>query len=584
MPLIGTAGHVDHGKSTLVEALTGRNPDRWAEERRRGLTIDLGFAWTTLGRAGEVSFVDVPGHERFLKNMLAGIEAIDVALFVVAADEGWKPQSEEHLAVLDLLGIESGVIALSKIDTVDEDDAGIVEMEISERLTGTTLESAPIVPVSARNGEGIDRLRDELATRVSVIRHDGDRPRLWIDRAFSVQGAGTIVTGTLTEGPLGVGADVELLPSRRRARVRGMQSHETELDSAAPGRRLALNLSGIERSDGPRGTMVGLPGQWELSARFSARIRPARYVEDLSTRGAFQLHFGSGAHPATIKRLEGQHALFQLLEPLPMRSGDRFILRESGRRQVVAGGIVVDPAPGPPAAAMRTATVIDPLAGADAVATGLLRIRGIDDLERIAAHSGGGSPADAVVVGKTSLTRDRFDALQTKVEVMVAEDHDRHPLRGGIPVATVATTLGLFPELVERLIEESDLVDRAGPDISARGHRPVLDAGSEEQWAKAQAMLSESLAVPASGDLGLDRELTYRLIREGKLARVSDDLVFLPEQLEEITRLLSEMGSPFTVADFRDHTGLSRKYAVPLLEWADREGLTIRRGDLRHLR
>ena len=264
MPLIGTAGHVDHGKSTLVEALTGRDPDRWAEEKERGLTIDLGFAWTTLRPAGEVSFVDVPGHERFLKNMLAGIEAIDVALFVVAADEGWMPQSEEHLAVLDLLGIDSGVVALSKIDLVDPEVAALVEIEIAQRLSGTTLQDAPIVPVSARTGEGLDHLREELAVRVDEVQHRGDRPRLWIDRSFSVRGAGTVVTGTLTEGPMRVGDDLELLPVRKRARIRGMQSHESGIEMAGPGRRLALNLTGVDRDEalGPRTEMVeSLPGE-----------------------------------------------------------------------------------------------------------------------------------------------------------------------------------------------------------------------------------------------------------------------------------------------------------------------------------
>ena len=372
MPLIGTAGHVDHGKSTLVEALTGRDPDRWAEEKRRGLTIDLGFAWTTLGATGEVSFVDVPGHERFLKNMLAGIEAIDVALFVVAADEGWKPQSEEHLAALHLLDIDEGVVALTKIDAVDAAQVEIVEMEVTEQLLGTTLEGAPIIPVSAKTGEGIDRLREELTTRVSTIQHRGDRPRLWVDRAFSIRGAGTVVTGSLIDGPMRVGDELELLPGRQHVRIRGMQSHESEIEQAEPGRRLALNLGGIERADAPRGVMLGLPGQWDLSARFTARVTAARYVDALTTKGAFQLHLGSGAHPATIKRLEGDHALIQLPGPLPMKTGDRFILRESGRRQLVAGGIVIDPAPGKPAAAMRTADLIDPQGERDQVADDLL--------------------------------------------------------------------------------------------------------------------------------------------------------------------------------------------------------------------
>ena len=584
MPLIGTAGHVDHGKSTLVEALTGRDPDRWAEEKERGLTIDLGFAWMTLQPAGEVSFVDVPGHERFLKNMLAGIEAIDVALFVVAADEGWMPQSEEHLAVLDLLGIDSGVVALTKIDVVEPDVVALVEIEIAQRLSGTGLQDAPIVPVSARTGEGMDRLREELAARVADVKHVGDRPRLWIDRSFSVRGAGTVVTGTLTEGPVRVGDELELLPVRKRARVRGMQSHESVIEMAKPGRRLALNLTGIDREEASRGTMLGLPGQWELSARFTAVVTAARYVEDLSTRGAFQVHLGSGAHAARVKRLEDGYALIELLAAAPIRTGDRFILRESGRRQVVAGGTVIDPVPGPAASAMKAARLIDPFDNRDGIANALLDVRGIDDVARLAAHSGGGQPRVSVLVGGIALTKERFDALRSRAEGVVTEYQEQHQLRAGIPLATLAATLGVSNELAERLVEDSEEMVRSGPDVSTQQHHLSLDPDSQLRWEKARARLGESMAVPDAGDLGLGRELTHLMVREAGLVRVSDDLVYLPEQIEEIKRMLGEMTEPFTVARFRDHTGLSRKYVVPILEWADREGLTIRRGDLRHLR
>jgi selenocysteine-specific elongation factor len=584
LPLIGTAGHVDHGKSTLVEALTGRDPDRWAEEKERGLTIDLGFAWMSLQPVGEVSFVDVPGHERFLKNMLAGIEAIDVALFVVAADEGWMPQSEEHLAVLDLLGIDSGVVALTKIDLIEPEVAALAEIEIAQRLSGTGLQDAPIVPVSARTGEGMDRLREELAALVADVNHRGDRPRLWIDRSFSVRGAGTVVTGTLTEGPMRVGDELELLPIRKRARIRGMQSHESGIEMAEPGRRLALNLIGIDREEASRGTMLGLPRQWELSARFTAVVTVARYVEDLSTRGAFQVHLGSGAHAAKVKRLEDGYALIELSAAVPIRTGDRFILRESGRRQVVAGGTVIDPAPGPPASAMRAARLIDPHGSRDDIATALLGLRGMDGVERLAAHSGGGHPRGSVLVGGIAVTQERFDALRSRAEEVVTEYQEQHQLRPGMPMATLAATLGVSNELAERLVEDSEELGRSGPDVSTQQHRLSLDPDAELRWEKARAKLGESLAVPDADDLGLGRELTHLMIREAALVRVSDDLVYLPEQVEEIKRILGEMTEPFTVAQFRDHTGLSRKYVVPILEWADREGLTIRRGDLRHLR
>ena len=430
----------------------------------------------------------------------------------------------------------------------------------------------------------MDRLREELAARVADVKHRGDRPRLWIDRSFSVRGAGTVVTGTLIEGPMRVGDELELLPLRKRARVRGMQSHESRIEMAEPGRRLALNMTGIDREEASRGTMLGLPGQWELSSRFTAVVTAARYVDDLSTRGAFQVHLGSGAHAARVKRLEDGYALIELSSAVPIRTGDRFILRESGRRQVVAGGTVIDPAPGRPAPAMKAARLIDPFGSGDGIATALLGVRGIDDVERLAAHSGGGQPQGSVLVGGSALTQERFDALRSRAEGVVTEYQERHQLRPGMPLATLAATLGVSNELAERLVEDSEELGRSGPDVSTQQLRPSLDPDSQLRWEKARVRLGESLSVPDADELGLGSELTHLMIREAGLIRVSDDLVYLPEQIEEIKRMLGEMTAPFTVAQFRDHTGLSRKYVVPILEWADREGLTIRRGDLRHLR
>ncbi|MGH3649482.1 MAG: selenocysteine-specific translation elongation factor, partial [Acidimicrobiia bacterium] len=245
MPLIGTAGHVDHGKSTLIQRITGRDPDRWAEEKRRGLTIDLGFAWTTLPDGTEVSFVDVPGHEKFLKNMLAGIEAIDVALFVVAADEGWMPQSEEHLAVLDLLEVGRGVVALTKVDLVEEDLAELAAAETADRLAGTSLEASEIIPVSGMTGEGVSDLLDALVAQMPDSHVAGSRPRLWVDRSFTLPGAGTILTGTLLDGALSVEDVVEVYPTGNLGRVRAIQSHEKSHQRIGPGRRVALNVSGV---------------------------------------------------------------------------------------------------------------------------------------------------------------------------------------------------------------------------------------------------------------------------------------------------------------------------------------------------
>ncbi|HEY7821199.1 MAG TPA: selenocysteine-specific translation elongation factor, partial [Acidimicrobiia bacterium] len=274
MPLIGTAGHVDHGKSTLIQQITGRDPDRWEEEKKRGLTIDLGFAWTTLPGGVEVSFVDVPGHERYLKNMLAGIEAIDAALLVVAADEGWMPQSEEHLAVLDLLEVRRGVVALSKIDKVEPELVELAHAEILEHLEGSTLEGVPVHPVSGVTGEGVDALLEDLAGQVGDDVTGDGRPRMWIDRVFTVPGAGTVVTGTLLGDSLAVDDTVEIQPQRIQGRIRSLQSHEKSHDRVEAGRRVALNLAGVDSHEVERGDMVGAPGQWDVSTRSERRREP----------------------------------------------------------------------------------------------------------------------------------------------------------------------------------------------------------------------------------------------------------------------------------------------------------------------
>ncbi|MGZ5384335.1 MAG: selenocysteine-specific translation elongation factor, partial [Acidimicrobiia bacterium] len=355
MPVVGTAGHVDHGKSTLVQALTGRDPDRWEEEKRRGLTIDLGFAWTTLADGTEISFVDVPGHERFIKNMLAGSEAIDVALFVVAADEGWMPQSEEHLAVLDLLGVRSGLVAVTKADRVDDELLEFVTLEVEEKLAGTSLAGVPILPVSAVSNRGMDDLRTALEATIREIRPslvDIGRPRLWVDRSFTITGAGTVVTGTLLDGSLATGDQLEIWPGRLRGRVRGLQNHEKDHLQVAPHNRVAVNLVGLDRAEVGRGAMLGRPDDWYPTDTVLVHIETARYLDEpLTNRGAYHLHLGSGAWPVRLRlvatsELEGSGpAILQLSQPLPLKVGDRFIRRVVGRRAVAGGGRVLDPHP-----------------------------------------------------------------------------------------------------------------------------------------------------------------------------------------------------------------------------------------------
>ena len=462
MPVVGTAGHVDHGKSTLVHSLTGRDPDRWAEEKERGLTIDLGFAWTTLPSGTEVSFVDVPGHERFIKNMLAGINAITVALFVVAADEGWMPQSEEHLSILNLLGVNRGVIALTRADLVNEDTLEIATLEIDDRIASTSLEGSPIIPTAAPHGRGIDELRTaiDVALDTSSI-PDLGRPRLWVDRSFTIAGAGTVVTGTLVDGPVACGESLNLFPTGSIGRIRSIQSHERAVDRVEPGYRTALNLVGIERDTVDRGAMLGRDGDWTITRRFIAEATTVRSLKNpVRERGAFHLHLGSGSWPARLRLLEANTlagtagVLVELNTPIPVKWGDRFILREVGRQAVVAGGRVLDP--DPRGRARDTLSSLGPLretATADDAAGALLAAHGVSSLRDLAAQTGGGRPDAAMVSQGRAFSEARLTHLLTRAIQIVDEFHGTNPLRPGVSRALLAERLRVHTDDIDKLFE-----------------------------------------------------------------------------------------------------------------------------------
>ncbi len=593
MPVVGTGGHVDHGKSTLVKALTGRDPDRWAEEKERGLTIDLGFAWTELdGR--EVSFVDVPGHERFMKNMLAGTGGFDAALLVVAADEGWMPQSEEHLAVLDLLGIRHGVAALTKTDRADRDLVELAYLEVEEQLAGTTLEACPIAPVSAVTGEGLTELRAALARVLAEAPVDvSGRTRLWIDRVFPVSGAGTVVTGTLVGGTLSVGDRVELLPGRFPGRVRSLQAHEAERETVQAGTRTAAGIAGLDRRAVSRGAMLGKPGEWAPSRRFLAAVRPARYVKrPLSRRGAYQLHMGSGAWPVRLVTAgplgeEETAVVLRTERPAPIQMGDRFVLRDVGRRLIVAGGRVVEPiAPRKGRDARRAASLLYPVLDRSAAhrSAALLEWRGSERTEVLSSHSGGGSPAGAVSTGGVLMAPGYAARLAEKALRLTAAFHADNPLRPGIPKASLASRLGVGVAVLASVLDIADDLEQRGSAVAQRGFAAVFSEADEAEWRRVREAIEEAgHMVPRLKELAVDPELLHALVRAGRLVRVSDDLVYLPDQLEELKGRLEELPHRFTVAAFRDLTGLTRKYAVPLLEWMDRCGTTIRIGDERSI-
>lgn len=596
MPVIGTAGHVDHGKSTLIEALTGRDPDRLAEEKARGLTIDLGFAWTDLVGL-EVSFVDVPGHERFIKNMLAGTETIDVALLVVAADEGWMPQTEEHLAVLDLLGITLGVIVLTKTDRVDAELLELASLEVAEQVAGTVLADASVIAVSAVTGAGLDNLRQELhslAQRADEQRPPGV-PTLWVDRSFSIDGAGTVVTGTLLGGALSVGDTVSIWPAGRLVRIRSLHSHERTHDTVPPGRRTAANLVGISREEIGRGSLLTVSA-WPTSTAFSVYLKAARYVDDIGERGAYHLHMGTGSWPVELRPLTADErgepdeiaALIRSETPLPVRVGERFILRETGRRSVVAGGRIVDPAaPRRSADALLALSHLEGVLAAepDQAATQLLDARGITSIATLAGWTAGGTPLSGLVSGDVAISTERVHSLGEHALASIESFHGEHPLREGMPVASLASQLKLDIETTRLLVSGDKRLRDDGPHVALATFRTGLTKAQEEELGRASTLLSASgFNVPNLADLGLDRELLHVALREGRIIRVSDDLVFLPDQINELRKRLQDLPNPFGVGDFKDVADLSRKYAVPLLEYFDAIGVTRRNGNERVVR
>lgn len=593
MAIIATAGHVDHGKSTLVRALTGRDPDRWKEEKARGLTIDLGFAWADLGTGEEAGFVDVPGHERFIKNMLAGVGAVDVALFVVAADEGWMPQSEEHMAILDLLGVRTGVVALTRIDLADPDLVELAHLEITERVAGTTLEGWPVVPVSPITGEGLDDLRTRLATALRAIGPAPDlgRPRLWVDRSFVVAGAGLVVTGTLVGGAVRRDEPLELLPEGRTVRIRGLQSHERVTEEVTPGHRAALNLSGVDRAQVPRGTLLARAGELVVTTGFAAVLTGVRTLpEPLTGRGAFHLHLGTATVPVRLRLLDPvpasgrAFALLRLRRPLPMAIGDRFVLRETGRRAVVAGGRVLDPVEASRLSRDGLTALADVLDAAPARrATVLVEVHGRLPEPVVAAATGGGRPAEGIVAAGEVISVDHAATLVAAMRRTVARFHEENPLRPGIPKAALASTHGLEVAQVDALLPGSDLVDE-GATVRSTAFASRPSPEQEAAWEAARALLAAGLSVPRARSLGIDAELLHALVRSGALVRIAEDLVYLPDQIAEMERGLADIPPPFTVSRFREHFGLSRRHAVPLLEWFDARGITVREGDLRRLR
>jgi len=605
MNVIGTAGHVDHGKSTLVERLTGIDPDRFAEEKRRGLTIDLGFAWLQLPSGREVGLIDVPGHERFIKNMLAGAGGISVALFVIAANEGWKPQSAEHLSIIDLLGISSGVVALTKSDTVDEETVAIATEEVRDRLAPSSLSGAAIVPCSAINGAGIDDLVAALdeALVTATPAPDLGRPRLWVDRVFTIAGAGTVVTGTLTGGMLRTGSEVEIAPEGRRARIRTIQSHKKQVGEIGPGNRVALNLAGLEREGAQRGDAIVEVKRWRPTTRIDAEIRVlatdvSGHEHHLTEKGAHLLYVGSAETPVRVKLLgrdeigpgETGFAQLTLRDPLPLARGDRFVLRDAGRVLTFGGGVVLDPLP---RAARRSDTghvaMLERLGSGDAgdAVSALLDAEGALTAEEVAIRVGAAPELDGPVwLGNLLVSRTAYEELLSRTHSALLQHHAQRPLERGMARETLRAQIDLEPGAFDALLDTDADVVADGALIRLRTHGVTLDPEQQRMRDRLIAMIEDAgFTPPMEKDLDADPALLRSLVESGELVRI-DGFFLTPalaaEARSRVRAAITNEG-PKTVAEIRDLLGTSRKYAVPLCEWLDRTGATRRRGDLRDL-
>jgi selenocysteine-specific elongation factor len=573
--VIATAGHVDHGKSTLVRALTGMEPDRWEEERRRGLTIDLGFAWTTLPSGRVVAVVDVPGHERFVGNMLAGVGSVPAALVVVAADDGWSAQTAEHVAVLDALGVRHALLAVTKADVADP---APVLADATERLAATSLGAVPGVAVSAPTGRGVAELTVALeALLAGLPAPDVEAPvRLWIDRAFPVRGAGTVVTGTLAAGSVAAGDRLSL--GGREVGVRGVQSLGRPVERAAATARVALNLRGVAVEDLSRGDALLTPGAFRDTAEVDVVL--AREPADRLPAEAV-LHVGSAAVPVRLRPLEATAVRLRLATPLPLRVGDRVLLRDPGARRVL-GADVRDVAPPElrrrGAARQRAAELEQQDTGPAGAAADLTRRRvaRADDFTAM----GWPVPVDAVRAGPWLLAPGLVETLARRVPGLVAAHRQAYPLEPGPPVALVRRELDLPDDDLVRLAVRPPLALREGRVVvAAAGLPPAVQRAVDAIRAR---LAGNPFAAPDAEELRAarlgPRELAAA-VRDGQLVRIAEG-VYLAPGVERVAReRLAGVPAPFTLSQARSAWGTTRRVAVPLMEWLDARGVTERLPD-----
>ncbi len=612
--IAGTAGHIDHGKTALVRALTGIDTDRLKEEKQRGISIDLGFAHLELSQNLRLAFIDVPGHERFIKNMLAGVGGIDFVLFVIAADESIKPQTREHFDICLLLGIQKGVVVLTKADLVDADLLELVRLEVDEFVHGSFLEGAPVVAVSSATGAGLDELRSEIAKLASSIAEkDSSRYfRLPIDRAFSMRGFGAVVTGTLISGSLHLEQEVELFPSGRRVRVRGIQVHGKSVETATAGQRTALNLAGVEVSELARGMMLAETGRFRPTTQIDCVFDLLASAKPLKHRAPVHFHAGTAEVEAEVRRLKGteplkpgsRHYIRLLLnEPLVLVPGDRFIVRMFSPVITIGGGVVLDVA-APKRGGEERLRILEKSPAADKIALLAAESRYGMGMAELVARTGmlekeiekaAATPKLIVLQSPHFWILDAQWVTQQleAIHEQLKQFHRRNPLLAGVSKEELRSKLmpGAPPWLLDALLGRAKTLALEGETVRLVSHKVAFKQDEEQAAQKIEsAFLKAGLAVPGLQDVlarsGVEptraRTLLQLLLKDKRLVRVNDELVFHSSAIVSLRAMLAgKRGQRFAVPEFKEWTGVSRKYAIPLLEFLDRERVTRREGDAR---
>ena len=619
MFVVGTAGHVDHGKSTLVQALTGIDPDRLAEEKERGLTIDLGFAWLKLPSGNEISIVDVPGHERFVNNMLAGVGGIDLAMLVVAADESVMPQTREHLAILDLLQIGRGLVALTKSDLVDEEWLELVAADIEDTLEETALAGSPIIPVSAHTGEGLPELVSAIEQRLSDIptKRDLGRPRLPIDRSFTIRGFGAVVTGTLIDGYLRAGQEVELAVSARKTRIRGIQTHKSGVDRAEPGTRVAANLIGVPHDRIARGEVLTLPDWLRPTTAFDVHLRVLRDAPNpLRHNMNVTVHTGSSESVARLRLFEDDSVLpgdtawaqLKLDNPIAVAKGDYFVIRSN--MTTLGGGNIVDThAPRPRRRHAPTIERLEVMERGNDREILLKTIEGLEPAEFGAIVNRANMNAnaakselermvmdgEAVALGSGVNRSTRFytavgwKSLVERTRVALGDYHRQFPLRAGAPKEELRSRLKLSQQVFNdalKILNRSGVTIEEGSTARLPDHVPDIGDARREMVERYLSQLNSNPFSPPT-DMEMDPDVINLLDERGQVVKVSESVVFsasaYAEMVDRVSDYINNNGE-ISVADTRDLLGTSRKYALALMDHLDHTRVTRRVGDVRVLR